>query len=244
MPGTDDELRLAELVAAFSLGTDLGLGQPMEHVLRCVADRRGARRPDRARRVGARAALLRRAARVGRLCRRRARGGDLVRRRHRVPGRQLRRRSVRAADARLHAGARRRGRPGAAPPAAGLDARRHRGQAVQRGLMSHCISTARARGALRARRRRAGAAEADVRTVGRQGRPAGLGGEQTSRSRSACSTWPTSSRCTRIAAVSRQHERSRASGGARSSIRPWSTRSVITHPSCSRWSRRTWTGSR
>ncbi len=34
MPGTDDELRLAELVAAFSLGTDLGLGQPMEHVLR------------------------------------------------------------------------------------------------------------------------------------------------------------------------------------------------------------------
>jgi HD-GYP domain-containing protein (c-di-GMP phosphodiesterase class II) len=28
------ELRLAELVAAFSLGTDLGLGQPMEHVLR------------------------------------------------------------------------------------------------------------------------------------------------------------------------------------------------------------------
>lgn len=34
MPGPDDELRLAELVAAFSLGTDLGLGQPMEHVLR------------------------------------------------------------------------------------------------------------------------------------------------------------------------------------------------------------------
>jgi hypothetical protein len=28
------QLRLAELVAAFSLGTDLGLGQPMEHVLR------------------------------------------------------------------------------------------------------------------------------------------------------------------------------------------------------------------
>jgi hypothetical protein len=27
-------LRLAELVAAFSLATDLGMGQPMEHVLR------------------------------------------------------------------------------------------------------------------------------------------------------------------------------------------------------------------
>ena len=36
MPAFSDktELRLAELVAAFSLGTDLGLGQPMEHVLR------------------------------------------------------------------------------------------------------------------------------------------------------------------------------------------------------------------
>ena len=32
--GDGGELRLAELVAAFSLGTDLGLGQPMEHVLR------------------------------------------------------------------------------------------------------------------------------------------------------------------------------------------------------------------
>ncbi len=32
--GDSRELRLAELVAAFSLGTDLGLGQPMEHVLR------------------------------------------------------------------------------------------------------------------------------------------------------------------------------------------------------------------
>lgn len=30
----DGGLRLADLVAAFSLGTDLGLGQPMEHVLR------------------------------------------------------------------------------------------------------------------------------------------------------------------------------------------------------------------
>jgi len=32
--GDGGELRLAELVAAFSLGTDLGMGQPMEHVLR------------------------------------------------------------------------------------------------------------------------------------------------------------------------------------------------------------------
>src|ERR1043166_2694537 len=30
----DSGIRLAELVAAFSLASDLGLGQPMEHVLR------------------------------------------------------------------------------------------------------------------------------------------------------------------------------------------------------------------
>ncbi len=39
----DSGLRLAELVAAFSLATDLGMGQPMEHVLRawCIATRLG-----------------------------------------------------------------------------------------------------------------------------------------------------------------------------------------------------------
>lgn len=31
---TGGELRLAELIAAMSLATDLGLGQPMEHVVR------------------------------------------------------------------------------------------------------------------------------------------------------------------------------------------------------------------
>ena len=32
--GTEPRVRLAELVAALSLGIDLGFGQPMEHVLR------------------------------------------------------------------------------------------------------------------------------------------------------------------------------------------------------------------
>ena len=32
--GAPPTLRLAELVAALSLGVDLGFGQPMEHVLR------------------------------------------------------------------------------------------------------------------------------------------------------------------------------------------------------------------
>ena len=56
------EVRLAELVAALSLGVDLGFGQPMEHVLRqCVislrlADRLGL--DDRARSVVYYSALL------------------------------------------------------------------------------------------------------------------------------------------------------------------------------------------
>ena len=41
----DSGIRLAELVAAFSLATDLGLGLPMEHALRSslIASRLGAR---------------------------------------------------------------------------------------------------------------------------------------------------------------------------------------------------------
>lgn len=41
----DTGIRLADLVAAFSLATDLGLGQPMEHALRSwlIASRSGAR---------------------------------------------------------------------------------------------------------------------------------------------------------------------------------------------------------
>src|SRR5262252_8641521 len=46
-PVAQERVRLAELVALLSLGTDLGLGQPMEHVIRqCLiglrlADRMG-----------------------------------------------------------------------------------------------------------------------------------------------------------------------------------------------------------
>ena len=49
-PGDGAQVRLAELVAALSLGVDLGFGQPMEHVLRqCLialrlAERRRPRR--------------------------------------------------------------------------------------------------------------------------------------------------------------------------------------------------------
>src|SRR4051794_6299309 len=49
-----NRIRLAELLAALSLGIDLGFGQPMEHVLRqCLialrlAERRGLEGPTRA----------------------------------------------------------------------------------------------------------------------------------------------------------------------------------------------------
>jgi hypothetical protein len=36
----DQQVRLAELIAALSLATDLGVGQPMEHVLRSYVNAR------------------------------------------------------------------------------------------------------------------------------------------------------------------------------------------------------------
>ena len=76
-------VRLAELVAALSLGIDLGFGQPMEHVLRqCLialrlAERMGLDEQARGGRV------LHGAAGQRRLSLRRARAGEVVRRRHR-----------------------------------------------------------------------------------------------------------------------------------------------------------------
>ena len=50
----DGRVRLAELVAALSLGIDLGFGQPMEHVLRqCLIALRIAERQLRKRQVAA-----------------------------------------------------------------------------------------------------------------------------------------------------------------------------------------------
>src|SRR3954454_24816199 len=57
MPVTErrSEVRLAELVALLSLGTDLGLGQPMEHMIRaCLVSLRLAEKlglPESERRV-------------------------------------------------------------------------------------------------------------------------------------------------------------------------------------------------
>ncbi len=77
--GQDSGLRLAELVAAFSLATDLGMGQPMEHVLRSwlIAVRLGERLDIEAEAGGA---LLRDAAGVAGLRGRHRGGRDMVRR--------------------------------------------------------------------------------------------------------------------------------------------------------------------
>ena len=80
-------VRLAELVAALSLGIDLGFGQPMEHVLRqCLIALRLAERSGSTSEA-ARGRLLHRAAGQRRLPLRRPRAGEVVRRRHRARSR-------------------------------------------------------------------------------------------------------------------------------------------------------------
>ena len=78
------QVRLAELVAALSLGIDLGFGQPMEHVLRqCLIALRLAERVGLdEQRAGGR--LLHGAAGERRVPLRRPRAGEVVRRRHRA----------------------------------------------------------------------------------------------------------------------------------------------------------------
>jgi hypothetical protein len=75
----DSGVTLAELLAAYPLATDLGLGQPMEHLLRSwrIASQVGANvgLPRR----GAGVVVLRGDALVGGLRRRRSRGGRFVR---------------------------------------------------------------------------------------------------------------------------------------------------------------------
>ena len=88
------QVRLAELVAALSLGIDLGFGQPMEHVLRqcLIALRLGELLGlDEEDAVGR---LLHRAARQRGLPHRRPRAGEVVRRRHRPEGDEVRVRAV------------------------------------------------------------------------------------------------------------------------------------------------------
>ena len=82
-------LRLAELVAALSLGIDLGFGQPMEHVLRqCLIALRLAERVglDDIRPIGR---LLHRAARQRRMSYRCPRASQVVRRRHQAEVHQV-----------------------------------------------------------------------------------------------------------------------------------------------------------
>ena len=107
-------VRLAELVAALSLGVDLGFGQPMEHVLRqCLIALRLAERIGFGRRAAGRR-VLHSAARQCRLSLRRPRAGEVVRRRHRAEVREVRPRARKRARCRCRVPADRVGQPAAA----------------------------------------------------------------------------------------------------------------------------------
>ena len=124
MPTIHPEVRLAELVATLSLGTDLGLGQPMEHVIRQTLIALRMSELLGLDRVRARGRLLRRAARLGRVPHRRLRAGEVVRRRHRGQGQLPPDRSRRTA----RSAAATRGRQaaaGARPPRAGVPGNRY-----------------------------------------------------------------------------------------------------------------------
>jgi hypothetical protein len=117
-PRTDRlHVRLAELVAALSLGIDLGFGQPMEHVLRqCLIARRSLSAWRYLRRSEPRSTTPR--CSLTSVPRGRARAGEVVRGRHSSEIHQVRvvRHAQPAVVARHDASDRRR-QPAAAPPA-------------------------------------------------------------------------------------------------------------------------------
>ena len=167
--GTDgDRVRLAELVAALSLGIDLGFGQPMEHVLRqCLialrlAERIGLDEDERGGR------LLHVAADQRRLPHRRARAGEMVRRRHRCEGDQVRARVPTASEPpQRRSGCSAPGNPPLHRFRLGLEFAVS-GWKDMSGMIAHHAEMARvARRAARAPGRRPGRARRRLRAVGR-----------------------------------------------------------------------------
>ena len=208
-------VRLAELVAALSLGIDLGFGQPMEHVLRqCLialrlAEAIGLDEQERA--VVYYTALLRQR----RLPLRRARAGEVVRRRHRAEVDQVRPRAEQPADGGDgHALPRRR------PPAAAPLPARARVRALRppRGRRHDRAPRARSRGrwpsSSTCRTTVLDGARRGLRALGRAGlarRARGRGGADRVAGRAG---WPSSSRSRTASAASRRRRSSRASGAA------------------------------
>ena len=187
-------LRLAELIAALSLATDLGLGLPQEHVLRQCRIALGLARARGRGRGGAGGRVLRGDAGVGRLHRRLLRALGAVRRRDRLPRRRQPHRprgaAADGADAAAGGGRARAAAAGAAGGDAGGDrrARRHRGD--DRALPGRGGD----RGAPGPRPRGAAAAAARLLALGRQGHAQGRG--EALPWRSAWSTSRRSPRCT------------------------------------------------
>ena len=165
--GTEgDRVRLAELVAALSLGIDLGFGQPMEHVLRqCLIALRLAER------IGldedaARDRLLHVAADQRRLPHRRARAGEMVRRRHRCEVDQVRARVPRPRGRRGDAPDARGGEPSAPPLPPRARVRSVGLEGHERDDRPPRRDGPRARRAARAPGRRPGGARRRLRAVG------------------------------------------------------------------------------
>ncbi len=211
-------LRLAELIGALSLATDLGLGLPQEHVAAPVSDRARAGGPRRPRRRRARRGLLRRDARLGRVHR------GLPRARGAVRGRD---RAARAAYEIDLAGLPMIGfmlRPGRYRPAALRRARMAAdagGRAAGAAPPRHDRPLPGGLGDARAARARARGADPLLHVFARwdrKGVPEGVGGKELPW-RCASSSSPTSSRCATAAAASTARSRSRASARAASSTR-------------------------
>ena len=168
-PPTGTRVRLAELIAMISLGTDLGMGQPMEHVMRQslialrLAERLGLDETTRA------VVYYVELDRLGRLPRRRVRAGEVVRGR---PDAEVRRSPCghgrRAREGVHHEPCRR----WAGPDGAGSPGRRVRGRwAARRERDDREPLAGDQRAGRSAGARREGAREPlpDVRALGRQG---------------------------------------------------------------------------
>ena len=188
-------VRLAELVAALSLGIDLGFGQPMEHVLRqCLIALRLAER-DRARRERARRRLLHRAADQRRLPHRRPRAGQVVRRRHRAEVDQVRPRARAAcACGRRACGCSARATRRCTASASGSSSRSPGHREVD-GMIEHHAAIARSLArAARAARRRCSTPLGGLRAVGRARLARRLGGRGDPARRRGSRSWPSTSR--------------------------------------------------
>ncbi len=230
--GQDSGLRLAELVAAFSLATDLGMGQPMEHVLRSwlIAVRLGERLDIEAEaRVALYYVML--LAWVGSVADTAEVatwfGDDIAFRgdSYRVDLAGL----PMMGFALTHAGA---GTPFAHRLRLAATLIVTGGRAVERGLMSHCLTTAQMAGRLGLASEVCDPLRQVFTRWDAKGVPEGVGGRR-SHIRCGCFISPTPSRCSIGRVASMPRSRWLGPGAASTSNPRWWTCSAGRRPMCS-----------